>query len=150
MLPPEPTDHDITDIVVPVHQEDITISRRVVAGDVVRVSTVTEEREHAVDEPVFHERVEVEHVAIGREIEAVPEIVQDGDVTIIPVVEEVLVVQRRLVLKEELHIRRVRETSRHHEVVLLRQQKAVVTRTPGEAKPAGSAIHDQYETKETL
>lgn len=35
-----------------------------------------------------------------------PEIRTEGDVTIVPVLEEVLVVEKRLVLKEELHIRR--------------------------------------------
>jgi stress response protein YsnF len=47
-------------------------------------------------------------------------------------VEEVLVVERRLVLKEEVHIRRVRTTERHKEMVMLRYQEAVVTRHPGE------------------
>jgi stress response protein YsnF len=124
---------DTAETILPIHKEEVTISRRVVAGDVVRISTVTDQREQLVDEPVFQERVEIEHVEIGREIEAVPEITQNGEVTIIPVVEEVLVVQRRLVLKEELHVRRVRENSRHQETVLLREQKAVVTRIASEA-----------------
>jgi stress response protein YsnF len=141
------TESNQADIVLPVHKEEVTISRRVVAGDVVRISTVTEQREHLVDEPVFHERVEIEHVAIGREVDAVPDIVEDGDLTIIPVVEEIVVVQRRLMLKEELHVRRVRETSQHHEVVLLREQKAVVTRTPnqalGQENPAQSPLNNE-------
>ena len=125
-------DSNQADIIVPIHKEEVTISRRVIAGDVVRVSTVTEQREHQVNEPVFRERVEVEHVAIGRAVDTVPEIAVEGDVTIIPVVEEVVVVTRRLMLKEELHVRRVRETSQHHETVMLREQKAVVTRTPAQ------------------
>jgi stress response protein YsnF len=43
---------------------------------------------------------------MGRIVETAPEIRTEGDVTILPVVEEVLVVEKRLVLKEELHIRR--------------------------------------------
>lgn len=152
--PPKNAEPDRAEIVVPLHKEEATISRRVIAGDTVRISTVTEQREHVVDEPVFRERVEIEHVAVGRDIETVPEIVQNGDVTIIPVVEEILVVQRRLMLKEELHVRRVRDTAQHHEVVLLREQKAVVTRTPGGASPeasaqqaaAGLAAHDEMMT----
>ena len=47
-----------------------------------------------------------------------------------PVVEEVVVVERKLLLREEVHIRRVRATKQHVETVQLRQQEAVVTRTP--------------------
>ncbi len=137
----------MNDIVVPLHKEEMTISKRVIAGDVVRVSTVTEQREQVVDEPVFRERVEIEHVAIGREIDAVPEIVENGDVTIIPVVEEVLVVQRRLMLKEELHVRRIRETSSHHEVVVLREQKAVISRNPS-PKSGDQALDHQASAQE--
>jgi stress response protein YsnF len=43
---------------------------------------------------------------MGRMVETAPEIRTESDVTILPVVEEVLVVEKRLVLKEELHIRR--------------------------------------------
>lgn len=46
-----------------------------------------------------------------------------------PVVEEELVVVRRLVLKEEVHIRRVQTTVSHAETVTLRQQHVSVTRT---------------------
>jgi stress response protein YsnF len=50
-------------------------------------------------------------------------------VTILSVVEEVVVVERRLVLKEEVHLRRVQTTERHVETVTLREQDITVTRT---------------------
>jgi stress response protein YsnF len=81
------------------------------------------------------ERVEVERIAIGKPIDAIPAVRQDGDTTIIPVVEEVLVVERRLVLKEEIHIHRVRTTEQHQERVTLRRQEAVITRLPIETTP---------------
>ena len=66
-----------------------------------------------------------------------PEVRQEGDTTIIPIVEEILVVERRLVLKEEVHIRRVRTTEHHKEAVMLRYQEAVVTRHPSDTSDAG-------------
>jgi stress response protein YsnF len=51
---------------------------------------------------------------------------------VIPVVEEILVVERRLVLKEEIHVRRVRTTTRHRETVTLREEEIVIERAePG-------------------
>ena len=63
---------------------------------------------------------------------------EDG-VVIVPVMEEVLVVEKRLVLKEELHIRR-QVTQENVEVpVTLRKQRAVVERLG----PEGQAIEGE-------
>ena len=117
------------------HAEEIAVDRRSVSEGTVRVATVTREREHLVDEPLTQNRVEVERVAIGRAIDTMPPVREEGDTTIIPIVEEVIVVERRLVLKEEIHVRRVRVTERHHEVVMVREQEAVITRIPPETEP---------------
>ena len=60
---------------------------------------------------------------------------QEGDTTIIPVVEEIVVVERRLVLKEEVRIRRVSTTEQHQETVVLREQEAVITREEADSQP---------------
>jgi uncharacterized protein (TIGR02271 family) len=119
-----------TDLVLPLLVEETAISRRRVETAVVRVATVTETRDQVVTEPLAHERIEVEHVPVGRFVGSAPPVREDGDVTIMPVMEEVMVVERRLFLKEEVHVRRVRITGRHTETVQLREQDTVVTRTP--------------------
>jgi len=135
------TPDDLRDTVIPLHEEELSVSKRQVITGRVRVETVTREHEQLVDEQLARERVEVERIAIGKPIEAIPAVRQDGDTTIIPVVEEVLVVERRLVLKEEIHIHRVRTTEQHQERVTLRRQEAVITRLPIETTPdeTGSA-----------
>jgi stress response protein YsnF len=116
-------------------EEQISVVRRRVEGDTIRVSTVTNKVEKHVAEEILHERVEVEHIAIGRSIDSVPPIREEGEVTIIPVIEEVLVIEKRLILKEEMHIRRVRVPDVHREVVTRRTHDVVVERTkPGEAR----------------
>ena len=62
----------------------------------------------------------------------------DADHTIVPIVEETVVVERKLVLKEELHIWRKRTTERYRETVKLRHQTAEVTRLPAEEPATGS------------
>lgn len=119
--------------------ETLVVTKRIVTGATVQVSTVTREVEQAVDEQLDHELVDVERVPIGRIVEAVPEIREEDGVTIVPVVEEVVVVERRLVLKEEVRITRRRVQSRHVETASLRKQEAVVTRTsPGESPASQS------------
>ena len=90
--------------------------------------------DHLIDEALAHERVVIERVAIGRAIEAIPPVREEGDTTVVSVVEEVLVVERRLVLKEEIRLRRVRTTERHRETVTLREQQAVIERTEPSAR----------------
>jgi len=116
--------------------EQLVVTRRRVEHDIVRVKTVTREREQQVDEPLTDERIEVERVPIGRIVEAVPPVREEGDTTVMPVVEEVVVVERRLMLKEEVRIRRVRSTGHHRETVVLRAQEAVVTRVEAGPQPA--------------
>ena len=110
--------------------EDAAISRQVVETGRVRVAKVTRTRDHLIDELLAHTRFEVNRVPIGRLIDTVPPIKEDGDLTIVPIVEETVVVERRLMLKEELHIRRVETTERYQETVKLRFQRAEVTGTP--------------------
>jgi stress response protein YsnF len=115
------------DLHVPLHEE-ISVSRREIKKANVQVALVTGTREQLIDEELTQVRVEIERAPIDRVVDVVPPIRQAGDITIIPVVEEIVVVERRLVLKEEVRVRRVSTKEQHRETVVLRQQDAVVTR----------------------
>lgn len=131
--------------------EELSVAKETRETARVRVSTVTRETEALVDEDLLHETVEIEKLPIGRRIEAMPEVRREGDTIVVPVVEEVLAIERRLMLKEEIHIRRVRKTERYQERVTLRHQEAAVTRQPAEPhKPdAKSETGEAPPKKET-
>jgi stress response protein YsnF len=116
------------DLRIPLHVEEISVSRRETKKANVQVALVTGTREQLVDEEMTHVRVEIERVPIDRTVEVAPPTRQEGDITIIPVVEEIVVVERRLILKEEVRVRRVSTKEQHQETVVLRQQEALVTR----------------------
>jgi stress response protein YsnF len=94
----------------------------------VRIVRRVETREEVVDEPGWRERVEVEHVPVGRYVTEVASIREEGGVTVIPIYEEVLVVERRLLLKEEVHLRKTREEVREPKHVELRRSVVDVER----------------------
>jgi len=124
------------DLHIPLHEEEVSLSRREIKKANVQVALVTGTREQLIDEELTHVRVEIERVPIDRTVEVAPPTRQEGDITIIPVVEEIVVVERRLVLKEEVRVRRVSTKEQHQETVVLRQQEAVVTREgPGSQSP---------------
>ena len=136
------TDDDRTpdkagETVIPLLAEEIAVSKQVVETGRVQVARVTHEREQLIDELLAHATVEIDRIPIGRQVEAMPAIRDEGDTIVIPIVEEVLVVERRLLLKEEVRVRRVRSTERHQESVTIRHHEAVVTRLPVEPPAAG-------------
>jgi uncharacterized protein (TIGR02271 family) len=144
-------DPEARQITLPLYEEAVTVSKRVVPKNRVRVSTVTHQRRQLVDELLQRESVEIGRISIGRPIEAVPAVREEDDTIIIPVVEEVLTLQRTLILREEVRIRKVRTEEHFQESVTLRSQQAGVTRLPVEEHTAAeSAAVGLIELKEEL
>jgi stress response protein YsnF len=118
--------------VIPVVEEEISISKREVETGRVQVRTVVRESVETVDEPLYHDSVNVTRVPVGRFVDEVPRVREDGDTTIIPVVEEVLVIEKRLRLKEEIHVRKQRDVIHEPQEVTLRRTEVVVDRSETE------------------
>jgi uncharacterized protein (TIGR02271 family) len=119
---------------VPIAEERAVVEKRRVVTGRVRVGIETAEEQALVPAELEGEAVEIERIPLGHDIDAVPPVRTEGETTIVPVVEEILVVEKRLVLKEEIHIRR-RPTRESVEVpVTLRRQRAQVERLPREAE----------------
>ncbi len=128
---------DAAAVVIPVMAERIDVARRVTETGVVRVRKVVHEREEVVDRAVTRETVSVERVPIGRMVDAPMEPRQEGDTLVIPVLEELLVVERRLVLKEEVRIvrQRVTEPAAPQRVTLRREEIVVERDEQADARP---------------
>lgn len=136
----QPLPNDGEETVVPLAEERVIIGKRAVEGDRVRVSVTTETVEERVRETLRSRRVEVDRVPIGREVTETPPSRQEGDVLIVPVVEEVLVVERRLMLKEEVHLRLVDGEEVVELPVARRVQRATVERIPAGPADAPAAV----------
>ena len=114
---------------VPLAEEHLQVEKSAVVTGKVTVRTVTEVSEQLVKERLAQEAVEVVRVSIEKEVATPPNIRTEDGVLIVPVLEERLVVEKRLFLVEELHLR-TRVTHDTVEVpVSIRKQKAVVNRT---------------------
>lgn len=98
----------------------------------VRVRTVVDVVEEFAKASLDEETVEITRVPIDRVVDRAPDIRTEADVTIVPILEEVLVVEKRLVLKEELHIRKRTSTEEVELPVQRRKQRAVVERVPAD------------------
>jgi uncharacterized protein (TIGR02271 family) len=126
-------------VVVPVIQEQMNVGKRTVESGRVRVGKVVREIEETIDQPLAREEVTVERVPVGKIVDGPQQPRQDDDNWIIPIVEEVLVVEKRLLLKEELHVRKRTVQERHHQRVTLQQEEAVIERLPAQVSTAPGA-----------
>jgi uncharacterized protein (TIGR02271 family) len=120
-------------LVVPVVHEVLDVQKRWVESGRVRIRKVVHQHEEVVDEPLLHEEVEVERVAVNRPVDGPVAVRHEGDVMIVPVLEEVLVVEKRLMLKEELHIRRRRAEVSQPQRVALRTEEVTVEHVKDES-----------------
>lgn len=134
----------VEEAALPLVEEEVRIRKEKRETGRVRVRTRVHERTETIDEPLVREAVEVERVPVNRVLDAPASIREEGDTTIIPVVEERLVVKKELVLVEELHVTRTRTEHRDPQTVTLRRTEAEVERTDpsGEAPSEGAARPD--------
>ncbi|QGG93244.1 DUF2382 domain-containing protein (plasmid) [Agrobacterium sp. MA01] len=115
-------------------EETVSIDTERVMTGRVRVATQTEFVEEFAHASLGGERVEVTRVPVGQEVTAVPQTRVEGDVTIIPVLEEIVVVEKRLMLVEEIRIRKLATIEDVSVPVTLRKQRATVERRDIEAR----------------
>jgi stress response protein YsnF len=116
--------------VLPVVEEQVVVAKRRRVTGAVRVATRTREEERLVDEPYDVEEVEVRRVPVegDRWVDAPVPDRQEGDTTIVSIHEEVVVVETRLRVVEEVRLTRRRATRRHTERVTVRREEALVER----------------------
>jgi uncharacterized protein (TIGR02271 family) len=127
---PNPPDASSETEVIPLLEEELRLDKREVITGKVRVRTRVDVETEMVKATLDGEKVEVTRVPIDRIVDRAPGIRTENDVTIIPILEEVLVVEKRLLLKEELHVHKRRTSEDVETPVELRKQRAVIERVP--------------------
>ena len=126
----EPRGHQDAPMVVPVLVEELEVQKRPVETGKVRITKVVHERETTVDEPLWHDKVAITRVPIQRVVEGPVPVREEHGTTIISVVEEVLVVEKRWMLREEIHIRQQRIETHQPQRITLRSEDVQVERVP--------------------
>jgi len=107
---------------VPVIEESLSISKRQIEKGRIAIKKNAEEREQTIDEPLFEEQVKVRRVPINRLVDEPTPIREVDGTTIIPIFEEVPVVNKQLILKEELHITKIRSQVHKPQRIKLRRE----------------------------
>jgi stress response protein YsnF len=130
------SDPERSEASIPLVQERVVIEKHVVETGRVRIRSVVDEKLFRVAEELERDDVSIERVEVNREVTTLPQTREEDGVLIVPIIEEVVVLQKRLILKEELRIHRNRKRERLDHAVRLKSMRAEVERVP--APPAES------------
>jgi uncharacterized protein (TIGR02271 family) len=115
--------------VIPVVQEEVSIGKERHDTATVRVEKTVEVENREVEIPLHSESVEVRREARNEILEKPMQQWQEGDTLVIPVMEERLVVEKKLVLTELVYVTRRETTQTARETVELRRESVKVDRT---------------------
>jgi uncharacterized protein (TIGR02271 family) len=124
---------------IPVLAEELDVQKRAVTTGGVRVHRRVLEHEETVELPLLKEHVDVKRVVVQQEVDGPLAVRREGDTTIIPIVEEVLVVEKRYRLTEEIHVTRTLHEEMHRERVTLYRQDAEIEYLGEETGPRDTA-----------
>jgi uncharacterized protein (TIGR02271 family) len=91
---------------IPLIEERVSVTKREVETGRFRIQVSVNERQENVPVDLSYDEVEIERVPMNKAVTQIPSVRLEGSTTIIPVVEEVVVVEKRLVIVEEIHVRR--------------------------------------------
>lgn len=120
--------NDKEEIIVPVIAEQVNVDAVPVLKGGVRVVKRTIGQEHLIEQELRRDHIEVKRVKVHRIVEGPQEAIHSGNTTIIPVVEEVLRIERQWVVTEEIHLIRTEETNTFRDKVIVNREEATVDR----------------------
>lgn len=121
-------------VVIPVIEEQLQIAINEVETGVVRLTKRVTEEVQTIDTPTTKEEVTVDRVAIYQYVDTPPVIRYEGDTTIIPVLREVLVTEKKLLLVEEVHVTKRKTVEQDTQTFTLRKEEVTVERSVPESE----------------
>jgi uncharacterized protein (TIGR02271 family) len=131
------------EIRVPVVEEQLGVETGVVDLGEVRIHKTVEETEEVRQGPLDREDVQIERVRVDRPVDAPEQRRQEGDWLVIPIMEEVFVVQKQLMVREEIRIRKQLVTEEHEVREVIRRERATIEDTrPAPARTASGRPGD--------
>ena len=126
----DPEDHPST---IKVLEEQLKVEKRELETGRVRITKKVIEHTEDIDIPLVGEEVSVERVLVNKYIEGLPPQVRyEGEKMIIPVVKEVLVVEKKLLLVEELWVTKHQVHNNETQQVSLKKEEVTVERVNSE------------------
>ncbi len=107
-------------------QEQVNINKKTIESGKVIIHKKVHEENKNIEVPVSHEEVEIKKVSINKYVTEAPVIRYEGNTTIIPVMKEVAVIEKKLLLVEEVHVTKHAVNKTEERTVPLRKEEIEV------------------------
>jgi uncharacterized protein (TIGR02271 family) len=115
--------------VIPVIEEKVEVGKKTVEKAKIRVSKTVNESTESYDIPLSSEEIVVKRVPKNEIVDKVPEGIRyEGEVMIIPVLKEVAVIEKRIMLVEEIHVSKYRHDNTETREVVVRKEEVHIER----------------------
>lgn len=118
---------------LPLSEEHATLTKARVLDSRIRIERTTTSAAELLETELARDEVEIKHIAKNQLVEDdySAEVRYEGDLLIIPVIEERVEIIRRKILKEEVHIRKVKKVEPYQQNVLVRSQEVKIRKEKG-------------------
>ena len=115
--------------VIPVIEEHVEITKKVIERARVRLSKRVNESVESFDIPLTEEEIVVKRVQKNELVDTAPASMRyEGDVMIIPVLKEVAVIEKRIMLVEEIHVSKYKYDKNEARQVVVRKEEVHIER----------------------
>jgi stress response protein YsnF len=109
-----------------VFEEQAQVGKKVEQTGKVRIEKKVDTIEEDLNIALKNEDVKVERVAVNRYVDEPPPVRYEGNTTIISVIKEVAVIEKRILVVEEVHISKNINITREEKTVPLRKEQVIV------------------------
>ncbi|HFZ8996743.1 TPA: DUF2382 domain-containing protein [Citrobacter freundii] len=109
-------------------EERVELDTQKIVDRRVRITRSTRTDEKSITTELTQQNALIQRIAKNEAVEEgnIPQIRQEGDVTIIPVIEERVEIIKHYVLTEEIHVIKNHRTELHQENIILRSQEIII------------------------
>jgi uncharacterized protein (TIGR02271 family) len=126
--------------VIPVVHEKVSIKKRVIDKDRIRIVKHVKQEEQSIAVPLDHEEIDIQTKHINQYVDDIPEAVRyEGDTMILSILKEVVVV--RTLLEKEIHITKKKVQTQDKHTITLRKEEVIIEHSTPENSPPRQSRH---------
>jgi uncharacterized protein (TIGR02271 family) len=111
-------------------EENLKVDKKITEKGKVKISKSVKEESEIINLPTVNEEVKIERFSRNQIIDKLPEAVRyEGNTMIIPVLQEITVIEKKILLVEEIHITKTSVSSTETKEVTLLKEEVKIERS---------------------
>lgn len=121
-------------LIVPVIEEQLKIDKKIIETGKVQIKKVVHEETDSYTVPYVEEQVNIERISKNIFVDEVPPAIRyEDDVMIISVLQEVAVIEKKMMLVEEVRVTKIKTQRKETHEVVLKKEEIEITRSSADS-----------------